>query len=78
MTYSFRMENHEPFQDLSGDLLSVPHSNLPALDILIQVSVFDVLHREKYVCLVFIPAKELDEQMSMLYVEFRQLSENRG
>lgn len=61
MTYSFGMDNFKPFQDLSGNLLGVPHSNPPALDILTQVSVLDVLHRQKYVGLVFIPAEEFDE-----------------
>lgn len=61
MTYSFRMKDHEPIQDLSGDLLGIPHSDPPALDKLVQVAVLDVFHREKYVGFVLIPAEEFDE-----------------
>lgn len=61
MTYSFSMEDHEPFQDLSRNLLGVPLSNPSTLNIGVQVAVLDILHREEYIGLVFIPAKEFDE-----------------
>lgn len=68
MAYSFGVQHHESFQDLSGDLPAVRHRELAALDILAQIPVLNVLHGEKYVGLVLIPAKKFNKQVSMLYV----------
>lgn len=67
MADSLLVEHLEPFQDLLGDLAGV-RSRLVGvlLHVLAEISVLDVLHREEYVVLVFVPAEELYEQVAVL------------
>lgn len=67
MADSFQVEHLEPFQDLFGDLPCVlPCHVAVLLHVLTEIPIRDILHREKYVVLVFVPAKELHEQVTVL------------
>lgn len=67
MADSFLVEHLESFQDLLGDLAGVRSRLVGVLrHVLTEIPVLDVLHREEYVVLVFVPAEELYEQVAML------------
>lgn len=67
MADSFPMQNLEPLQKLSGDFLGIRFCPISVtLDVVAQISMFDVLHCEEGVVHVFVPAKELYKQVLVL------------
>lgn len=66
MTNSLCVENFKRLRNLLGDLCGSCNSLFAILDVFAQVSVAEILHREKVVGLILIPAIELDKEMLML------------
>lgn len=61
------MQHLQCFQNLPGDLASPTDSRL-VFHISAQIPVLDILHCQKHILAVLIPAKKLDEQMFVLVV----------
>lgn len=66
MTDSLLMQQLKSFQDLFRDLSSVRFRDFAIHHISAQVSLADVLHCKKDFVRVFVPAKELNKQMTVL------------
>lgn len=66
MTDIFSVQYLQSLQNLARDLASLGFGFLMVLNILTQIPVLDILHCQEDVAVVFVPAKELDEQVFML------------
>lgn len=56
----------ESLEDLSRDLFRAGSRLLEILDVVAQVAILDILHREEDVVPVFVPSEKLDKQVFML------------
>lgn len=60
------MKHLEPLQDLFGDFHRVRLRLTAGLHVVAEVAVLDVLHRDEYFVLVFVPPAEPHKQVVVL------------